>query len=358
MLRVRIGRRTRTIVFSGAAIVTLVALAVAVEGFDLPDRIADQRRAFIEGNAPPGGADLRSRLTNVANNGRLNIWNVALDEAAKHPWRGGGAGTYQLAWERDRPPPGFHVTEGHSLYYEVRGELGWVGIALLFVVFATPLGVAVTRLWGPGRHTHAAFLAASIALLAHAMVDWDWEMPALFVWFFGAAGAVLAAPATAAERSRPPRRLTRILAGLAFLLLAITPFTVATSQARLNRAIDALRERDCATASSAALDSLDALNSQAGAFEVLGYCDARAGENKLAVQAMRNAQSRDPNNWHYAYGLAVAQALAGEDPRPAAARARRLNPLEPLTIVLERSLRSNSAAKRRAAAARAEIPFG
>ena len=41
--------------FSGAAIVALLALAVAIEAFDLPDRIADQRRAFVEGNTPPGG---------------------------------------------------------------------------------------------------------------------------------------------------------------------------------------------------------------------------------------------------------------------------------------------------------------
>ena len=49
------------------------------------------------------------------------------------------------------------------------------------------------RLRGPGRHAYAAFLAAAVALLIHAGVDWDWEMPALFVWFFGAAGVVLAA---------------------------------------------------------------------------------------------------------------------------------------------------------------------
>ena len=49
------------------------------------------------------------------------------------------------------------------------------------------------------------------------MVDWDWEMPALFVWFFGAAGAVLAAPAAAPVRASRAR-LTRLVAGLAVLL--------------------------------------------------------------------------------------------------------------------------------------------
>ncbi len=357
ILKLRIGQRTRTIVYSAAAIVTLLALAVSVEAFDLPDRIADQKRAFERGNTPPGGLDLRSRLTKVGNNGRLDIWDVALDTAAAHPWRGAGAGTFQLAWERDRPAPPARVVDAHSLYYEQRAELGWIGVGLLFVVFAVPLGVAIARLWGPGRHTHAAFLAASAALLIHAMVDWDWEMPALFLWFFGAAGAVIAAPAAAAERVRGPRRLTRVLAGLAVLLVAVTPLTVTFSQSRLNESTTALRAGDCVTATNSALGSLDALNSQAGAFEVLGWCDLRAGQGKLAIEAMRNATRRDPDNWHYAYGLAVAQALAGEDPRAAAALAKQLNPLDPYVQDLEAAVRPRSAARRRANVAKLDIPF-
>ena len=55
--------------------------------------------------------------------------------------------------------------------------------------------------------------------------------------------------------------------------------------------------------------------------------------------------------------IALAQALAGEDPRPAAALAARLNPLEPLASDLERRLRATeSPARWRRIAARAEIP--
>ena len=91
---------------------------------------------------------------------------------------------------------------------------------------------------------------------------------------------------------------------------------------------------------------------------MLGYCDARAGENALAVRAMRSAVERDPDNWQYAYGLAVTQALAGQDPRAEAARARRLNPLEPLARDLERRLRASTPARWRSVAARAEVPQG
>ena len=64
------------------------------------------------------------------------------------------------------------------------------------------------------------------------------------------------------------------------------------------------------------------------------------------------------DDWHYAYGLAVTQALAGQDPRPAAAQALRLNPLEPYAISLARRLSSDSPARRRTQAARSRIPFG
>ena len=81
----------------------------------------------------------------------------------------------------------------------MRAELGWIGVVLLAVALAVPLVVAAVRLRRARAATPTrAFLAAGIALLVHAAVDWDWEMPALFVWFFGAAGVVLAAPADAA----------------------------------------------------------------------------------------------------------------------------------------------------------------
>ena len=356
LLRIRIGSRTRRRVFAAAGVTALIAFAVASVAFDLPERVDEQRDAFVRGNAPPGGRDLRTRLTSVGNNGRLAIWRVALDTAERRPWRGAGAGTYQLQWERGRPAPPAQVSDAHSLYFELRAELGWIGVVLVAIALAVPLGVAAARLRGPGRHAYAAFIAAGIALLGHAAVDWDWEMPVLFVWFFGAAGVVLAAPADAVRSLPPPRRLTRVLASLACLLVAMTPVTVAFSQLRLDRGVRAFDRGDCATATDAALSSLDALPVRAEAFELLGWCDARAGQLELAADAMRAARRLDPGNWHYTYGLAVVQARAGEDGRPAAKLAQRLNPLEPLTRTLVRDLRTESRARRRAVAAKAAIP--
>jgi len=355
LVRIRIDRRARGRMLGAAAVVALLAIGVATVAFDLVDRFEEQRKEFVGRSDTGGGADLRERLTTITNNGRLATWHAALDSAKLHPWRGSGAGTYQVYWERYRPFRS-RVIDAHSLYFEVRAELGWIGVVLLAIALGVPLGFAAARLRGPGRHAYAAFLAGGIALVLHAATDWDWEMPVLFVWFFGAAGVVLALPVERAARLRGPKRLTRILAGLACLFVAVTPVTVAVSQLRLNRSVSAFNAGNCVTATDAALDSLQALAVQPEAFEVLGWCDARAGQLKLAVDAMRNARRLDPGNWHYAYGLAATQALAGEDPTAAARLARRLNPLDPLARSLERGLRSRSPARRRAVAARAAIP--
>jgi O-antigen ligase len=358
LARIEVGTRARRGAYGAAAAVAVLALAVAVVGFDLPDRVDDAYTQFVAPETTiKDTGDLRSRLTDLNNNGRLAHWRVALDAAHEHPWRGVGAGTFRLLWEQGRPKPPIKVVDGHSLYYETRGELGWIGVLLLAIALAIPIVAAATRLGGSARHVYAAFIAAAIALLIHANVDWDWEMPALFIWFFGASGVVLASRADSARSLPAPRRLTRLVAGLACLLLALTPVTVALSQLRLNRSVEAFQRGDCATATDAALGSLDVLSVQAEAFEVLGWCDARAGRPGLAVDAMRAARLRDPHNWQYAYGLSITQALAGEDPRSAAQLALRLNPLEPLARKLVRDMRTNSAKRRRTLAGRAAIPF-
>jgi hypothetical protein len=106
----------------------------------------------------------------------------------------------------------------------------------------------------------------------------------------------------------------------------VTPFLVLRSQTRLDEAVRALEAGDCRAAIDASLASLEALNARAEPFEVLGYCDARLGLHELSVQAMGQAVRRDPRNWRTHYGLALARAAAGEDPRDAARAALSLNP--------------------------------
>jgi hypothetical protein len=83
----------------------------------------------------------------------------------------------------------------------------------------------------------------------------------------------------------------------------------------------------------------------------------RAGQWGLALRAMEAARSRDPHSWRYAYGLSIAQAFAGKDPRPALAEARRLNPLAPEARALEKAFARGTGSRAwKRAAARAQLP--
>jgi hypothetical protein len=281
-------------------------------------------------------------------------WRVATDTFAAHPLLGTGSGTFQLSWEQRRDTA-FNVHDAHSLYLEVLSEMGVPGLVLLLVTLGSVLVAGLRRLRGPERHVHAAVVAAGVALMIHAGVDWDWEMPAVFLWFFGAGGVMLAARA-GKERAPVPGRLPRLLAGLACLLVALTPWFIASSQEPLNAATDAFARGDCPTAIDNALTASERLSVRPEPFEVIGWCDVRAGQAQLALAAMTSAQDRDPDNWAYVYGLAVAKAIDGQDPRPLAARATRLNPLQPLAADFAKRVKAAKQARWPAIAQRAQAP--
>jgi O-antigen ligase len=341
----------RAPVVIGAAVVLIAGFAAAVASSGIKDRSSTD---IVRGSARN---DLRNRLTHFGDPNRLAHWRIEREEFSREPWQGSGAGTFRIVWERERPFP-FRVNDGHSLYLETMSEMGIPGLALLLLALLPPLVVAATRLGSRNRHAYAAYLAASVALLAHAGIDWDWENPALFAWFFASSGVVLAAPADRGGTAGGAAPLVRLLAGLACLGLAVTPTLMAVNQGYLDRASNAFDRGDCRTAIDAALDSAGAFNVRADPFEILGYCDTRARNFPLAVRAFEAARHRDPGNWQYSYGLAVAQALAGTDPRPAAAEARRENPLEILARTLDDRLRAAGSSRRRwfRVAARAGIP--
>lgn len=342
-----------------ATAVSVVALGGLALAMSVPERVDAQWDRFVAGDVvdAEAAADTRSRLTDAGNNGRLDHWEVAVDSWRTEPLIGTGAGTYQLLWARERPY-GFTVNDGHSLYVEVLGELGIVGFVLVVGAIAAMLAGVARRISGPQRHVHAAVLAAGTVWAIHAGIDWDWEMPAVTLWLFALAGLALSTP-----RGRPgptigePARMTRVVAALGVGVLAITPAATAVSQARLDEAVAAFQRDDCAGAIDAALDSLDALRVRPQPYEIIGYCDAREGEHRLALRAMRSAVDRDPDSWETHYGLAIVRAAAGLDPRPQLATARRLNPLEPMVRDAARAMRGDDPQKWERRALRARLPI-
>jgi O-antigen ligase len=316
-------RRTFVGAWAGAVAVGVVVLVAA----GAPGVVERQYDRFVEGNQT-FVSDQRDRLLNPGNNGRLWHWRVALDSFRAEPLHGEGAGTYENAWDRERTIA-LDVTDGHSLYVEVMGELGLVGLVLVLTALLTILYGFLRLARGDDRGPPAALFTAGLIWALHAGIDWDWELTATGAWLFAAGGICLAAPAGEA-RLRAPGRVARIVLGLGCLALALTPFQVLRSQAGLDDAAAAFEARDCPRAIDGALSSLEGTRSRPEPYLLLGYCDTRLGLHDLAVRNMELATERDPQSWQAWYGLAVARGAAGRDPRPAAQRAQRLNPLEPL----------------------------
>jgi O-antigen ligase len=308
-----------------AAFAAAIVVALAAGAPAWADRQVD---LFLSSSpAPASSTDQRARLTVFNNNGRVDHWNVSLDSWRADRLKGSGAGTFQNEWNRDRPAD-MQVMDAHSLYLEVLGEMGVVGAVLLAVALVAMAAGLLARLRGPDRPAAAAVLAAFGGWMLHAGVDWDWELTAVSVWLFGVVGIALARPSGATAR-RPMPRLLRLIVALGVLLLAISPATLWRSQVRLVDAGTAFDKGDCRTTIDAALDSLSAVGVRAEPWELIAYCNARLGEPELAVDAAEAAVKRDPDNWEYRYALALVQGVAGEDPRPAAALALRLNPEQP-----------------------------
>ncbi|MFL5843390.1 MAG: O-antigen ligase family protein [Solirubrobacteraceae bacterium] len=333
----------------------LVALAAGAVGVG-----ASQYDRFVHGTQIQVGQDQRSRLTDPGNNGRLDHWRVSMDGFRAEPVHGTGAGTYPVEWDQHRDAE-FSVLNAHSLYVETLGELGLVGLALLLGALGMLLFGLIARARGEERALWAATAGAVVAWSLEAGVDWIWQMPAATAWVFALGGAALARdrrPADEAETEARPSSTARLLAGLAVLLVAITPVRVALSQAHLRTAVSDLRRGDCNGTIASALDAASVLSARSESYVLLAYCDARIGLGNLGEQMARRAIAHDPHNWQYHYALGVVQASQGRDPRPAIAQARRLNPLDGMLIRFERSVSKADpqAWKRRAQSARLLLP--
>jgi O-Antigen ligase len=322
-------RVSRGVVAAIAAgtIAALVAVALAVGAAAWIGRQYDR---FANASPVSEPRDLRTRLTQVSSTGRVQLWDVASHEFSTAPIIGQGAGTFELAWERERPFPATDVN-AHSLYVEVLEELGLVGFLLLATTLAAILVGLAVRIRGEARALYAAVFAAALMWALHAGFDWDWQMPAATLSFFA-----LGAAAIAAERSeaRIPSAGTwipiRLAAAVPIVLLCAFPFKVVDSQASLDRADRAFASRDCAAASGEARTSIAALGARPEPYELLGYCAIRAGHPQSAIVDMQQAIDRDPDNWNFHYGLGLARAAAGIDPVAELRGAHRLDPREPL----------------------------
>jgi O-antigen ligase len=345
----------------GAAVAAGVALVAVLVALGAPGWVADRYNGFVEGDVVGHHNDPRARLTSSGNNGRVPQWEVAIDAFSADPLKGQGAGTYQLEWARNRPYR-FTVIDAHSLYVEVLGELGVVGFLLIVgALVAIGVGLARRAAHGEARGASAAALTLGAVWAVHAGVDWDWEMPAVTLWLFALAGLALSESVDPWREplgaGRSPRRGLRVLAALGLVLLGATPAAIAVSQSRLDHAVASFEKEDCGAAIDSAQGSIDVLSVRPDPYEVIGYCDVRLGDPRLAEEAMEKAVDRDPDNWETHYGLALVRAAAGADPTAELEEALRLNPREAIVGETLRRMRGKSPERWEELAREASLPF-
>jgi hypothetical protein len=125
----------------------------------------------------------------TADSPRYAYWRVALEEFARHPIAGTGPGGFAVSWLRERDDAK-GARDAHSLVFATLTELGLVG-ALGLALFAGGIAVAARDLIRRNPAVAAGPVAALAAYGFHALIDWDWEMPALTLVAVLLAGLIL-----------------------------------------------------------------------------------------------------------------------------------------------------------------------
>lgn len=135
------------------------------------------------------------RLTALCDNNRIAWWGEALEIARDHPVAGTGAGTFAIARlrVRDDATP---VAQPHSVPLQLLADTGLVGLGLGLVAIVAAAFVvrgAVRLLDGSDREVAVALAAAPLALLLHALVDYDLDFVAVTAPVLVVLGALAAA---------------------------------------------------------------------------------------------------------------------------------------------------------------------
>ncbi len=93
-----------------------------------------------------------------------------------------------------------YAVDAHSLPLQTLAELGLVG-AVLLIAFLGGLWASTRAALARSRAAVAGPAAALVVYLAHAPLDWDWELPALTLFAAVLAGYVLALTGESRARS-------------------------------------------------------------------------------------------------------------------------------------------------------------
>jgi hypothetical protein len=125
-------------------------------------------------------------------------WRVALETARDHPVLGAGSGSFASLWRASAADRG--ARDAHSAFVEAVAELGVPGLCLLGVVLLVPFAAGVRARRTPWV---AVATGAYGAVILHAAIDWDRELPVIVIVGSALAAALLTANRTLGSAVRP-----------------------------------------------------------------------------------------------------------------------------------------------------------
>ena len=326
------GRVALGVLVAGVA-VGLVALTVE----------AKPQGWFREFTSQPTDASLQGgpqHLANASSSSRWLWWKEAWHAWEKQPWRGTGAGTFELTHRLLRTND-IVVTEPHNVPLQFLSETGLVGFFFALVAIgAAAVGVVrrVRGLTGEERAAAVALAVLAVAYVLHSLVDFDWDFVAVTGPFLVSVGALLGGPAVR-DSPRVALAPVPVVVAIAVALSLLTPWFAerGTDSARGaiadGRPLRAYREaRDARSLNPLALDPLLV---QAAALEQLG-------DSQGARQVYIDAVELQPLNWRPWYYLGLFEVGQQDWARaiPPLERAVHLDPLNPFPVASLKQARS------------------
>jgi hypothetical protein len=289
----------------GVALAALLLAGVALQQ-GAPERARSAWHSFTKVDAQ---GDSGPHLLSVESN-RWDVWKVAAGDLSSRPLTGYGAGsfgpTYLIDGKSDEAP-----AQAHGQVQEWASTLGLPGLLLGCAGGAIGLAGLLRRRLGQSTALAGAAVG-SACVIAHAQVDWHWQVPAVALPVIAliAGGAALHP-----QRPAVPRRVVQATGGIVLALALLWVLPGFAAERLIERAVG--NDDPAAARTAATLSPFDPAPLRLA---------ARLEQPAPGLQDALAAARRGPHEWS---SWALVAQLAGSDKALAAracARARAENP--------------------------------
>jgi len=239
---------------------------------------------------------VNSHLTSGSGTGRWQQWTAAVDAWQEAPVAGIGAGGYKAYWVQHRPADFGFVTDAHSLYLETLGELGLVGFLLLAALLSVLVGaggIRCGRCPSTERSARAALLAAGLAFLVAAGIDWMWELTVVAL-----VGLIALAAGVASGNPKPrsswSQRVGVTLTSVVIVAASVVPLA---TELELEASRRDVRRGDTSGALAHAITARRIAPWAASSLLQIALAAEQERDLVAARAAIELATQRDPDDW-------------------------------------------------------------